>query len=186
MIRILGLLGLICLFTAHCNGEFENSNKGTTNGLDNNFLLTYSFFFVVPNLDFNQFCPPTEQIPILEPGTHTRFMQAGDTFIFDNRARLNAGGNPNVARGFSAFFSFAIQESPGQEIKLVSPVCGTSANEYGAYDDSGLSGQLENVYIDLKIPPLAQNRNGFFTKIKAISGSGTFTITTPLAQDPPH
>ncbi|TGK20476.1 LIC_10705 family lipoprotein [Leptospira stimsonii] len=182
MKRILGLLGLICLFTVHCNGEFENSNKGTTNGLDNNFLLTYSLFFVVPNLDYNQFCPPTDQIPILEPGTYARFMKAGDTFIFDNRARLNAY-NPG---SLFEYFTFSFQENPGQEIQLVTPDCGLSAFEYRARQDSNFPGQLENVYIGLKTPPLGQTRSRFFIKFKVTAGSGTFTFTTPAAQDPPH
>ncbi len=180
MLRKMMILTFACWLAFHCNGEFENSNKGTTNGLDNNFLLTYSLFFVVPNLDFNQFCPPTDQIPILEPGTHTRFMKAGDTFIFDNRARFQQ----SAPAGERRYFTFVIQENPGQEIKLKTPSCGNSQTEYGAYNDSGQPGQMETVYIDLMTPPLPQKRTGFFTKLTAISGSGTISFTTPTAPDP--
>ncbi|TGM98119.1 hypothetical protein EHR10_11675 [Leptospira yasudae] len=177
------LLSFFFLASWSCDNLKEpDPHQGTTNGIDNNFLLTYGFFFVLPDLDFNQYCPPTDQIPILEPGTHTRFMQAGDTYIFDNRARLNG-----TYTGFSSeFFTFTIQEAPGQEIRLVSPLCGLSPDDYRATGDSGASGQLENIYISLKIPPFPKTRSGFFTKIKAISGSGTITFTTPASQDPPN
>ncbi|MCG6195330.1 LIC_10705 family lipoprotein [Leptospira sp. FAT2] len=187
MLKRIFILIIACMLSAHCdNLKQEDFDRGTTAGIDNNFLLTYGFFFIAPNLDFNQFCPPTDQIPILEPGTYTRFMQAGDTFIFDNRARLNAGGNPNVASGASEYFTFIIQESAGQNVKLASPYCGNSPEEYKADDDSGLSGQLETLDLRLKIPPLPQRRLGFFSKITAMSGSGNITFTTPTAQDPPQ
>lgn len=110
-------------------------------------------------------------------------MQAGDTYIFDNRARLNTSG---AYTGSSRFFTFNIQEAPAQEIRLVNPFCGTSSSDYPAHNDSGISGQLENLYIDLEVPPFSQKRSGFFTKIKVISGSGTITITTPATPDPPN
>lgn len=183
MLKRIFILIIACMLSAHCdNLKQEDFDRGTTAGIDNNFLLTYGFFFIAPNLDFNQFCPPTDQIPILEPGTYTRFMQAGDTYIFDNRARLNAVyiGRP------AEYFTFTIQESSGQNMKLTSPYCGNSPEEYKADDDSGLSGQLEVLDLRLTIPPLPQKRLGFFSKITAMSGSGNITFTTPTAQDPPQ
>lgn len=91
---------------------------------------------MVPNLDFNQFCPPTEQIPILEPGTYNRYMAAGDSFIFDNRARFTQ----TVPAGETRIFTFTIQESPGQNIKLISPYCGNCPDNNSAENDSNLSG----------------------------------------------
>ncbi|PJZ57414.1 LIC_10705 family lipoprotein [Leptospira barantonii] len=180
--KVLLVLIVGCLAMQCDNLKPEDSNRGTTAGLDNNFLLTYGFFFIAPNLDFNQFCPPTDQIPILEPGIHTKFMQAGDTYIFDNRARLNAF-NPG---SLFEYFTFTFQENAGQEIQFVSLECGLSSFEYRARQDTGLSGQSENVYIGLKTPPFEANRSRFFTKFKGITGSGTITFTTPNAQDPPH
>ncbi|AYV58078.1 hypothetical protein EFP84_20500 [Leptospira kmetyi] len=175
---IAGFLAIQC-----DNLKLEDSNRGTTAGLDNNFLLTYGFFFIAPNLDFNQYCPPTDQIPILEPGTYMRFMQAGDTYLFDNRARLNSVKSYS---GSSEYFTFTIQENTGQNIKLTSPYCGDSSLDYKADGDSGLSGQLETLRINLKVPLLPPRRFGFFTKLTALSGSGTITLTTPTAQDPPQ
>ncbi|TGM58932.1 hypothetical protein EHQ97_06150 [Leptospira adleri] len=179
-------MGILCCFHVGCdNLKQPDFDRGTTAGLDNNFLLTYSLFFIVPDLDFNQFCPPTNQIPILEPGTYTRFMKAGDTFIFDNRARLNAG-TPNTGTGNSEYFTFTIQENPGQNIILTSPECGNSPLEFKSKQDSGLTGQLENIYVELTIPPLPARRSSFFTKLTATTGSGTITFTTPFTKDPPH
>ncbi|TGM98118.1 LIC_10705 family lipoprotein [Leptospira yasudae] len=162
--------------------EHDDSKKGKTNGIDNEQFAAYTLFFVVPDLDFNQFCPPTDQIPVLEPGTHTRFMQAGDTYIFDNRARLQ----PTSAAGERRYFTLSIQENLSQEIRLVTPECGNSPDEFKADDDSGLTGQLETLSIALLTPPLPQKRSRFFTKLKALSGSGTVTFTTPSLPDPPH
>ncbi|WP_025182979.1 LIC_10705 family lipoprotein, partial [Leptospira interrogans] len=126
---------------------------------------------------------PTEEIPILEPGTYTRYMSEGDTYIFDNRARLNTPYQGHA----SEYFTFIIQENAEQEIKLISPVCGTSPDFYSAKGDSGTFGHLETLYISLRIPESKpQNRYGYFTKLKAVSGSGTITFTTPTVQDPPR
>ncbi|WP_429945285.1 LIC_10705 family lipoprotein [Leptospira yasudae] len=177
------VLSIAILAIWNCeNLKQPDFDRGTTAGIDNNFLLTYGFFFIVPNLDFNQFCPPTDQIPILEPGTHTRFMQAGDTYIFDNRARLQ----PTSAAGERRYFTLSIQENLSQEIRLVTPECGNSPDEFKADDDSGLTGQLETLSIALLTPPLPQKRSRFFTKLKALSGSGTVTFTTPSLPDPPQ
>lgn len=181
MFHKLFLMGITCWMGLNCN-PMDDGNDGVAQ-YHREFTAFYSLFFIVPDLDFNQFCPPTDQIPILEPGTYSRFMQVGDTYIFDNRARLNTSG---AYTGSSRFFTFNIQEAPAQEIRLVSPFCGTSSSDYPAHNDSGISGQLENLYIDLEVPPFSQKRSGFFTKIKVISGSGTITITTPSAPDPPH
>ncbi|WP_249262352.1 LIC_10705 family lipoprotein, partial [Leptospira alexanderi] len=164
-----------------------SSSERTPNGdYYNEFIREYAFFFILPNLDLNQFCPPTDQIPILEPGTYTRYMAEGDTYIFDNRARLNAAIPNNGGRGASEYFTFRIQEAVGQNIKLTSPYCGNSSEEYKADDDSGLSGKLEILDLNLKIPPLPQRRLGFFTKLTATNGFGTISFTTPIAQDPPQ
>lgn len=181
MLKKILVLSVFFLSSWNCENPLQDdSRKGKTNGIDNEQFVFYTLFFIVPDLDFNQFCPPTDQIPILEPGTHTKFMQTGDTYIFDNRARLN------VATSFTEFFTFTIQENPGQEIKLTSPVCGNNSFEFNAQNDSGLPGQLETVYIDLRTPPLPKRRSFFFTKLTAVSGSGTVTFTTPNVQDPPH
>ncbi|RHX89140.1 LIC_10705 family lipoprotein [Leptospira stimsonii] len=181
MLKKMMVLTFTCWLAFHCNGEFENSNKGKTNGINNDQFIFYTLFFVVPDLDFNQFCPPTDQIPILEPGTYTRFMKAGDTYIFDNRARLSTPKDKNSSS--TRFFTFTIQENPGQEIKLVTPKCGNSPIEFAANNDSNLSGQLETVFIDLETPPLPKQRSNFFTKLTAVSGSGTITFTTPSLAD---
>nr|WP_281492603.1 LIC_10705 family lipoprotein [Leptospira kmetyi] len=181
MFHKLFLMGITCWMGLNCN-PMDDGNDGVAQ-YHREFTAFYSLFFIVPDLDFNQFCPPTDQIPILEPGTYSRFMQVGDTYLFDNRARLNALQD---TYGSSKFFTFTIQESTGQEIRLVSPYCRDNPNEYSADDDSGMSGQLETVSIDLTVPPLPQKRLGFFTKLKALSGSGTITFTTPSAPDPPH
>ncbi|RHX91384.1 hypothetical protein DLM76_16770 [Leptospira yasudae] len=179
LFRKLILIGIACCIGSNCD-LLENDNSVAQ--YHREFTAFYSLFFIVPDLDFNQFCPPTDQIPILEPGTHTRFMQAGDTYIFDNRARLNAF-NPG---SLFEYFTFIFQENPGQEVQLVSLECGASSFEYQARQDTGLPNQLENVYIGLKTPPFGANRSRFFTKFKGISGSGTITFTTPSAQDPPQ
>ncbi|WP_016751775.1 LIC_10705 family lipoprotein, partial [Leptospira kirschneri] len=114
---------------------------------------------------------------------YTRYMSEGDTYIFDNRARLNAPYQGHA----SEYFTFIIQENAEQEIKLISPVCGTSPDFYSAKGDSGTFGHLETLYISLRIPESKpQNRYGYFTKLKAVSGSGTITFTTPTVQDPPR
>ncbi|PJZ57413.1 LIC_10705 family lipoprotein [Leptospira barantonii] len=180
MLRKLFSAGIVCWMGLNCNPMDDGSNGVAQ--YHREFTAFYSLFFIVPDLDFNQFCPPTNQIPILEPGTHTRFMQAGDTFLFDNRARFQQ----SAPAGERRFFTFTIQENPGQNIKLTTPACGNNPRDYDAHNDSGLAGQLESVYIDLLTPPLPQKRTGFFTKLINISGSGTITFTTPSAPDPPH
>ncbi|AAS69327.1 LIC_10705 family lipoprotein [Leptospira interrogans] len=157
--------------------------QGTsTSDYHNEFMLEYSVFFILPNLDFNQYCPPTEEIPILEPGTYTRYMSEGDTYIFDNRARFQQ----SAPSGERRYFTFTIQENPGQEMKLTTPECGNSSDEFKADDDSGLPGQFETLSIALLTPPLPVKRFRFFTKLKAVTGSGIITFTTPSAPDPPQ
>ncbi|PJZ47196.1 LIC_10705 family lipoprotein [Leptospira brenneri] len=170
---------LICTFSLF--GCIRNSDPRTY-GIPNDAMAQILLFFVVPNLDFNQYCPPTDQIPILEPGTYNRYMAEGDTYIFDNRARLNA------TRTWTSqeYFTFVIQENPGQDIKLTSPRCGTSPGGYPARNDSNLIGQLETVRIPLMIPPLPVLRYGFFTILTATTGSGIVSFTTPSLQDPPQ
>ncbi|RHX78687.1 LIC_10705 family lipoprotein [Leptospira yasudae] len=179
LFRKLILIGIACCIGSNCD-LLENDNSVAQ--YHREFTAFYSLFFIVPDLDFNQFCPPTDQIPILEPGTHTRFMQAGDTYIFDNRARFQQ----SAIAGEERIFTFVIQENIGQEIKLTTPECGTDPFEYRAADDSGLSGQAEVVYIRLRTPPLPIKRSNFFAKLTAISGSGTISFTTPTTPDPPH
>ncbi|PJZ47200.1 LIC_10705 family lipoprotein [Leptospira brenneri] len=168
---------LICTFSLF--GCIRNSDPRTY-GIPNDAMAQILLFFVVPNLDFNQYCPPTDQIPILEPGTYNRYMAEGDTYIFDNRARFTQ----TAPVGESRFFTFTIQENPGQNIKLTSPACGNSSFEAQAKGDSGLNGQLETVYIDLLTPPFPSRRAWFFVKLTAISGVGSVSITTPTAADP--
>ncbi|XDD53927.1 LIC_10705 family lipoprotein [Leptospira sp. WS4.C2] len=172
-------ISFILLSTLSLFGCFRNSDPRTA-GIPSDQLAPFLLFFVVPNLDFNQYCPATDQIPILEPGTYNRYMAAGDTYIFDNRARFTQ----TAPAGETRFFTFTIQESPSQNIKLTSPACGNSTFEAPAYGDSGLSGQLENVYIELQTPPFPARRRFFFAKLTLISGSGNISITTPTAADP--
>ncbi|EMJ63468.1 hypothetical protein LEP1GSC051_2661 [Leptospira sp. P2653] len=178
MLKQILLLSIITWLGLNCNDPQTKS----TGDYRNEFIREYAFFFILPDLDLNQFCPPTDQIPILEPGTYTRFMAEGDTYLFDNRARLNG----IYTGGSYEYFTFRIQENPGQEVKLTTPECGTSSYEYRAKQDSGQSGKLENIYIGLAVPPLSVKRSNFFTKFTAIFGSGTITFTTPFAQDPPR
>ncbi|WP_078130575.1 LIC_10705 family lipoprotein [Leptospira alexanderi] len=177
MLKQIFLTILLVCFNLRCS-----NSKRTPNGdYYNEFIREYAIFFILPDLDLNQFCPPTDQIPILEPGTYTRFMEEGDTYLFDNRARLNA----RISNfGSSRYFTFIIQENPEQEIKLTTPECGTSPYEFRSKQDSGQFGKLENMYIELSVPPLPAKRSSFFTKLKAISGSGTITFTTPAEPDP--
>ncbi|EMO41227.1 LIC_10705 family lipoprotein [Leptospira noguchii] len=175
---------ILCLiFVSYFSFDCSLTRESSHGNFYNEFMLEYSIFFILPNLDLNQYCPPTEEIPILEPGTYTRYMSEGDTYIFDNRARLNT---LNSYSGSSELFTFSFRESPSQNIKLVSPHCGQSPNDYPSSTDTGSSGQLETVYIGLKVPPLEPNRYGYFTKLKAVSGSGTVTFTTPNVPDPPE
>lgn len=60
-------------------------------------------------------------------------MAEGDTYIFDNRARFTQ----TSTAGGTRVFTFSIQESPGQDIKLTSPACGDSSFEVNAKGDSG-------------------------------------------------
>ncbi|WP_025180019.1 LIC_10705 family lipoprotein [Leptospira interrogans] len=175
---------ILCLILISYLNLYCDYSQGTsTSDYYNEFMLEYSIFFILPNLDLNQYCPPTEEIPILEPGTYTRYMSEGDTYIFDNRARLNARTS---TFGLSRYFTFIIQENPEQDIKLTTPECGTSPYEFRSNQDSGQLGQLENIYIELSVPPLPVKRSSFFTKLKAVSGSGTVTFTTPNVPDPPE
>lgn len=121
MFHKLFLMGTTCWMGLNCN-PMDDGNDGVAQ-YHREFTAFYSLFFIVPDLDFNQFCPPTDQIPILEPGTYSRFMQVGDTYLFDNRARLN-GISKN---GFFEYFTFSIQENAGQNIKLTTPECGNSS-----------------------------------------------------------
>ncbi|WP_078127577.1 LIC_10705 family lipoprotein [Leptospira alexanderi] len=176
MLKQIFLTILLVCFNLRCS-----SSERTPNGdYYNEFIREYAFFFILPNLDLNQFCPPTDQIPILEPGTYTRFMAEGDTYLFDNRARFQQ----SAPAGEERLFTFVIQENPGQEVKLTTPKCGTSPIEFKADDDSGLPGQLENVFISLQTPPLPPQRSDFFIKLTTIFGKGTITFTTPTSPDP--
>ena len=174
-------ISFILLSTLSLFGCFRNSDPRTA-GIPSDQLAPFLLFFVVPNLDFNQYCPATDQIPILEPGTYNRYMAAGDTYIFDNRARFTQ----TAPAGENKFFTFIIQEGPGQNIKLTSPACGNSSYESPSYDDSGLSGQLETVFVSLRTPPFPVLRSRFFVKLTSVLGSGNITITTPTAADPPR
>lgn len=174
---------LYLVLISYLNLNCDYSQGTSTSDYHNEFMLEYSIFFILPNLDLNQYCPPTEEIPILEPGTYTRYMSEGDTYIFDNRARLNGvPGTSDSERGFN----FTFQESVNQQVKLTSPVCGNDPLESRSYNDSGLSGQIESVYIFLRIPPYSDTKRSlFFTKLTAVSGSGTITFTTPSIANPP-
>ncbi|EKO51792.1 hypothetical protein LEP1GSC127_1439 [Leptospira kirschneri str. 200801925] len=175
---------ILCLvFISYFSFDCSLTRESSHGNFYNEFMLEYSIFFILPNLDLNQYCPPTEEIPILEPGTYTRYMSEGDTYIFDNRARLNGvPGTSDSERGFN----FTFQESVNQQVKLTSPVCGNDPLESRSYNDSGLSGQIESVYIFLRIPPYSDTKRSlFFTKLTAVSGSGTITFTTPSIANPP-
>ncbi|EKR62107.1 hypothetical protein LEP1GSC036_1878 [Leptospira weilii str. 2006001853] len=174
------MLKQILLLSAIAYLNCNDPQTRSTGDYRNEFIREYAFFFILPNLDLNQFCPPTDQIPILEPGTYTRFMEEGDTYLFDNRARFQQ----SAPAGEERLFTFVIQENPGQEVKLTTPKCGTSPIEFKADDDSGLPGQLENVFISLQTPPLPPQRSDFFIKLTTIFGKGTITFTTPTSPDP--
>ncbi len=152
---------LYLILISYLNLYCDYSQGTSTSDYYNEFMLEYSIFFILPNLDLNQYCPPTEEIPILEPGTYTRYMSEGDTYIFDNRARFQQ----SAPAGEERIFTFIIQENPGQEVRLTTPKCGTSSIEFKADNDSGLPGQLENVFISLQTPPLPPQRSDFFIKL---------------------
>ncbi|EMJ63384.1 MULTISPECIES: LIC_10705 family lipoprotein [Leptospira] len=176
MLKQIFLTILFVCFNLHC-GNLERTSNGD---YYNEFIREYAFFFILPDLDLNQFCPPTDQIPILEPGTYTRFMAEGDTYLFDNRARFQQ----SAPAGEERLFTFVIQENPGQEVKLTTPECGNDSFEYRASGDSNLSGQIETIYVRLRTPPFPVKRSNFFTKLKVISKSGTIIFTTPTSPDP--
>ncbi|AAN50675.1 LIC_10705 family lipoprotein [Leptospira interrogans] len=170
---------LYLILISYLNLNCDYSQGTSTSDYHNEFMLEYSIFFILPNLDLNQYCPPTEEIPILEPGTYTRYMSEGDTYIFDNRARFQQ----SAPAGEERIFTFIIQENPGQEVRLTTPKCGTSSIEFKADNDSGLPGQLENVFISLQTPPLSPQRSDFFIKLTTIFGQGNVTFTTPASPD---
>jgi hypothetical protein len=137
------------------------------------------FLFILPISDFNRFCPPTEQIPILEPGIHNIYLEEGQGYIFDNRARLEMVTTTDAR---SKRFSFQFQENPNQDVMLRSEWCTHQGGTPGA-GDSGLIGQFETLTLTLS-SPINDDRFTFFSKITSITGSGNIQITTPTTFKP--
>lgn len=65
-------LFIVCLILLHlfinCNPSQESWNEKLSQPGAESALL---FLVILPIPDFNRFCPPTEQFPILEPGVHS-------------------------------------------------------------------------------------------------------------------
>ncbi|MCG9874602.1 MAG: LIC_10705 family lipoprotein [Leptospiraceae bacterium] len=137
------------------------------------------FLVILPSPDFNRFCPPTEQIPVLEPGIHNIYLEEGQSYLFDNRARLDMA---NITDSLAKEFSFSYQENLGQNVTLRSESCTHEGGTPGI-GDSGLSGQIENIIIGLR-NPIQKNRFKFFAKLTSSSGSGSVQITTPTTFNP--
>jgi len=139
------------------------------------FLIFARFYLPQPDA-----CPPPDQIPILEPGIHNINLEEGQSYIFDNRARLDMVDNTDA---LSKQFTFKFQENPGQDVKLTSLICITQG-EFNGNGDSGLDGQLESITIGLSSPKKTSNRSSFFTRLTSIKGSGNILLTTPTTFNP--
>jgi hypothetical protein len=144
-------------------------------------IESLAFSLMLRAIDFNQFCPPTDQIPILEPGNHNVYLDEGQSYLFDNRARFDSFTSGSDGR--DERFTFIFQENPGQDVRLESPYCGQSVSTIPSRNDSGLKGQLETVQIELK-NPFEPGRSGYFVRLTSIISSGTILLTTPITRDP--
>ncbi|OMI18893.1 hypothetical protein BUQ74_02345, partial [Leptospira weilii serovar Heyan] len=56
MLKQIFLTILFVCFNLHC-GNLERTSNGD---YYNEFIREYAFFFILPDLDLNQFCPPTD------------------------------------------------------------------------------------------------------------------------------
>lgn len=177
-------LFIVCILlshlTLHCAPPQKTLEEKLTNPTQIEFLV---FSLVLQTLDFNQFCPPTDQIPILEPGNHSIFLSEGQSYFFDNRARLE--GFTSITDRSDKDFTITFQENPGQDVKLESPYCGQNERTIPSENDSGLKGQLESVTIQLS-NPFDPGRVGIFVRFTSITGSGTIIFTTPSIPNPPN
>ena len=139
--------------------------------------------FIFPTLDFNQYCPPTDQIPILEPGNHNIFLSEGQSYFFDNKARFDAFSS--ISDKSFHEFTFIFQENTAQDVRLVVPNCGQSSGSRPSSNDSGKPGQLETVQNDLD-NPLRSVRRGAFIELTSIRGFGSIILTSPSKPNPPN
>ncbi|NCS94445.1 MAG: hypothetical protein GW761_11650 [Leptospira sp.] len=139
--------------------------------------------FIFPTLDFNQYCPPTDQIPILEPGNHNIFLSEGQSYFFDNKARFDAFSS--ISDKSFHEFTFIFQENTAQDVRLVVPNCGQSSGSRPSSNDSGKPGQLETVQNDLD-NPFRSGRRGAFIELTSIRGFGSIILTSPSKPNPPN
>ena len=171
---------LLLYLTLHCAPPQKTLEEKLTQGGSEAAAF---WLFIFPTLDFNQFCPPTDQIPILEPGNHSIFLSEGQSYFFDNRARLE--GFTSSSDLFIKDFTFIFQENPGQDVSLVVPFCGQSSESRPSSNDSGKTGQLESVKISLA-NPFEPGRSSNFIRLTSTIGSGTILLTTPSNSNFPN
>ncbi|MCG9874601.1 MAG: LIC_10705 family lipoprotein [Leptospiraceae bacterium] len=169
---------LLIFLLVNCNPPRKTLEEKLTQGGSEAAAF---WVFIFPTLDFNQFCPPTDQIPILEPGNHSIFLSEGQSYFFDNRARLD--GFTSISDGDSKEFTFIFQENPGQDVTLETPRCGQNENAISSRNNSGLKGQLESVKISLA-NPFRSGRSRNFVRITSTIGSGTILLTSPSKPNP--
>ncbi|NCN10164.1 MAG: hypothetical protein GW938_10005 [Leptospira sp.] len=133
------------------------------------FLIFARFYLPQPDA-----CPPPDQIPILEPGIHNINLEEGQSYIFDNRARLDM---INITDALTKRFIFKFQENNGQDVSLTRLTC-IAGGELDGSGDSGLSSQIESITLVLSSPSNA-SRYLFYVKLLSINGSGNIQLTTP-------
>lgn len=169
---------LLSFLTLHCAPSQKALEEKITQGGSEAAAF---WLFIFPTLDFNQYCPPTDQIPILEPGTHSIFLSEGQSYLFDNRARLNGFTSSSDHSG--KLFTFSFQENVNQNVKLESPNCGQDPTVQSSTNDSGKKGNFETVKIQLT-NPFETTRRGNYVKLTSTIGSGKVVISTPTNPDP--
>jgi hypothetical protein len=177
-------LFIVCILLSHLTLHCAPPQKTLEEKLTQGGIEAAAFWlFIFPTLDFNQYCPPTDQIPILEPGNHSIFLSEGQSYFFDNRARLE--GFTSSSDFSTKEFTFIFQENPGQDVKLESPYCGQNERTIPSDNDSGLKGQLESVNTSLA-NPFRSGRRANFAKLTSTIGSGTILLTSPSIPNPPN
>ena len=156
-----------------CNEKEEKSRKEYQN------LLV--LIAILPGLLLNAEngnCPPTSEIPLLEPGTHTVTLQPGEKYWFDITSRKPAQYDGYI---HSAWYIVQVTEAVGQDVKLVSENCRGNTNSSSSLMDSGTTGAMENLYM------IYHNQDRItYTYFKITEGSNSITFKIPDGEAVPQ